>query len=57
MNYCDKIHYSIYTTGLATFDEMVDDLLAQLPETSRFSVWHFSASLTTTSNMYPVASC
>ena len=31
MNYCDKIHYNIYTTGLATFGEMVDALLAQLP--------------------------
>ena len=26
MNYCDKIHYNIYTTGLATFGEMVDAL-------------------------------
>ena len=32
MNYCDKIHYNIYTTGLATFGEMVDALLAQLPQ-------------------------
>ena len=31
MNYCDKIHYNIYTTGLATCGEMVDALLAQLP--------------------------
>ena len=34
MNYCDKIHYNIYTTGLATFGEMVDALLAQLPHTN-----------------------
>lgn len=32
MNYCDKIHYTIYTTGLGTFEEMVDALLAQLPQ-------------------------
>ena len=32
MNYCDKIHYNIYTTGLANFGEMVDALLAQLPQ-------------------------
>ena len=32
MNYCDKIHYNIYTTGLAAFDKMVDALLAQLPQ-------------------------
>lgn len=32
MNYCDKIHYRIYTTGLAEFDSMVDDLLRCLPQ-------------------------
>lgn len=32
MNYCDKIHYDIYTTGLSTFEEMVDALLALLPQ-------------------------
>lgn len=32
MNYCDKINYSIYTTGRASFGEMVDALLAQLPQ-------------------------
>lgn len=32
MNYCDKIHYNIYTTGIAPFEEMVDALLAQLPQ-------------------------
>ena len=32
MNYCDKIHYNIYTTGVAAFSEMVDALLAQLPQ-------------------------
>ena len=31
MNYCDKIHYTIYKTGKASFEEMVDALLAQLP--------------------------
>lgn len=32
MNYCDKIHYRIYETEKASFPEMVDNLLAQLPE-------------------------
>lgn len=33
MNYCDKIHYTIYTTEKAfSFEEMVDALLAQLPK-------------------------
>lgn len=32
MNYCDKIHYNIYTTALSTFGDMVDALLAQLPQ-------------------------
>ena len=32
MNYCDKIRYTIYTTGKASFEEMVDALLAQLPQ-------------------------
>lgn len=32
MNYCDKIHYNIYTTEVAAFEEMVDALLAQLPQ-------------------------
>lgn len=32
MNYCDKIHYNIYTAEDAEFSVMVDSLLAQLPE-------------------------
>ncbi|WP_291528935.1 endoribonuclease L-PSP [Bacteroides sp. UBA939] len=32
MNYCEKIHYSIYTTEEADFETMADTLLAQLPE-------------------------
>lgn len=32
MNYCDKIHYRIYTATPADFSDMVDDLLGQLPE-------------------------
>ncbi|MDO4754869.1 MAG: endoribonuclease L-PSP, partial [Parabacteroides sp.] len=32
MNYCDKIHYHVFITDLAPFDEMVDALLAQLPK-------------------------
>ncbi len=32
MNYCDKIHYRIYTAAPADFPDMVDDLLGQLPE-------------------------
>lgn len=35
MNYCDKIHYYIFTTKAAGFEEMVDDLLAQLPVNER----------------------
>lgn len=31
MNYCDKIHYNIYSTEKAGFEIMVDKLLAQLP--------------------------
>ncbi len=31
MNYCDKIHYSLYTAATADFSSMVDTLLAQLP--------------------------
>lgn len=31
MNYCDKIQYHIYTTGKASFEKMVDALLAHLP--------------------------
>ncbi len=31
MNYCDKIHYGIYSTEKADFGEMVEGLLAQLP--------------------------
>lgn len=32
MNYCEKIHYHIYTAQPADFPTMVDNLLAQLPE-------------------------
>lgn len=32
MNYCDKIRYSIYSTGLADFGEMVGALLAQVSQ-------------------------
>ena len=32
MNYCEKIRYNIYTTEKADFEEMVDKLLAQLPQ-------------------------
>lgn len=32
MNYCDKIHYHLYTTESASFGEMVDALLIQLPQ-------------------------
>lgn len=32
MNYCDKIHYYLYTTENASFGEMVDALLMQLPQ-------------------------
>lgn len=31
MNYCDKIHYNIYTTHQDDFSVMVEDLLGQLP--------------------------
>lgn len=57
MNYCDKIHYNIYTTGLATFGEMVDALLAQLPQDEQILRLHSSACRTTTNNTFPVASC
>ena len=55
MNYCDKIHYNIYTTGLATFGEMVDALLAQLPQDEQ--ILRSSACRTTTNNTSPAASC
>ncbi|WP_455638031.1 chorismate transformation enzyme, FkbO/Hyg5 family [Parabacteroides sp.] len=32
MNYCDKINYNIYTAEKAAFGDMVDKLLAQLPQ-------------------------
>ena len=32
MNYCDKIKYRIYTTEKAAFPQMVEHLLAQVPE-------------------------
>lgn len=32
MNYCDKIHYSIYTAEAADFQVMVDSMLQQLPK-------------------------
>lgn len=32
MNYCEKIHYNIYTTETASFEVMVDRLLARLPQ-------------------------
>lgn len=32
MNYCDKIHYHLYTASPDSFPAMVDNLLAQLPE-------------------------
>lgn len=32
MNYCEKIHYSIYTVQTDDFTTMVDAILAQLPE-------------------------
>lgn len=35
MNYCDKIHYYLYTTENASFGEMVDALLMQLPQDER----------------------
>lgn len=57
MNYCDKIHYNIYTTGLATFGEMVDALLAQLPQDEQILPFGIpSACRTTTNNTFPVAS-
>ena len=56
MNYCDKIHYNIYTTGLATFGEMVDALLAQLPQDEQILRLAFFGR-TTTNNTFPVASC
>lgn len=31
MNYCNKIHYTIYKSADATFERMADELLAQLP--------------------------
>lgn len=31
MNYCDKIHYTLYTATEGTFEEMVEELLADLP--------------------------
>ena len=54
MNYCDKIHYNIYTTGLATFGEMVDALLAQLPGDEQILRLAFFGM---PSNMSPVVSC
>ena len=32
MNYCDKIHYSLYVASANDFSSMIDDLLSQLPE-------------------------
>ena len=32
MNYCDKIHYSLYVASAIDFSSMIDDLLLQLPE-------------------------
>lgn len=32
MNYCEKIHYGIYTTEIEKFETMVDALLVQLPQ-------------------------
>ena len=32
MNYCDKIHYSLYVASANDFSSMIDDLLLQLPE-------------------------
>ena len=32
MNYCEKIRYTIYRTVAAEFGQMVDNLLAQLPD-------------------------
>ena len=32
MNYCDKIHYSLYIASANDFSSMIDDLLSQLPE-------------------------
>lgn len=32
MNYCDKIKYSLFTTGKAAFPDMVDYLLKQVPQ-------------------------
>jgi hypothetical protein len=54
MNYCDKIHYNIYTTGLATFGEMVDALLAQLPQDEQILRLAFFGMPNNTS---PAASC
>ena len=53
MNYCDKIHYNIYTTGLATFGEMVDALLAQLPQDEQILRLAFFGM----PNTSPAASC
>ena len=56
MNYCDKIHYNIYTTGLATFGEMVDALLAQLPQDEQILRLAFFG-MPNDNNTSPAASC
>ena len=35
MNYCDKIHYTIYKTNEASFERAMEALFAQLPEDSK----------------------
>ena len=57
MNYCDKIHYNIYTTGLATFGEMVDALLAQLPQDEQILRLAFFGMPNDNEQSFPVASC
>ena len=57
MNYCDKIHYNIYTTGLATFGEMVDALLAQLPQDEQILRLAFFGMPNDNEQYVSVASC
>lgn len=57
MNYCEKIRYNIYTTEKADFEEMVDKLLAQLPQNEQIFRLAFSACRMIMNNMFRAALC
>ncbi len=55
MNYCEKIRAITFTLLKADFEEMVDKLLAQLPQNEQIFRLAFSACRMIMNNMFRAA--